>query len=57
MIVDYHYNLTQEKIALQKKYIADVEQNREKIIREKTILIGCNEEEIFSRKVEKIQRF
>ena len=47
---DYHYSLTGEKIALQEKYIADVEQNREKIINEKTFLIANNEEDIFKKK-------
>jgi DNA repair exonuclease SbcCD ATPase subunit len=48
--VDYHYSLTGEKISLQENYIADVEQNREKIIREKTFLIAGNEEEIFKKR-------
>jgi DNA repair exonuclease SbcCD ATPase subunit len=48
--VDYHYSLTGEKISLQENYIADVEQNREKIIREKTFLIDGNEEEIFKKR-------
>ena len=47
---DYHYSLTGEKIALQEKYIADVEQNREKLIKEKTFLIAGNEEEIFKKR-------
>ena len=50
---DYHYSLTGEKIALQEKYIADVEQNREKIINEKTFLIANNEEDIFKKKFNK----
>jgi len=48
--VDYQYSLSQEKIALQEKYIADVEQNREKLIKEKTFLIAGNEEEIFNKR-------
>jgi DNA repair exonuclease SbcCD ATPase subunit len=48
--VDYHYSLTGEKISLQENYIADVEQNREKIIKEKTFLIAGNEEEIFKKR-------
>ena len=48
--VDYQYSLSQEKIALQEKYIADVEQNREKLIKEKTFLIAGNEEEIFKKR-------
>jgi len=47
---DYHYSLTGEKISLQEKYIADVEQNREKIIKEKTFLIAGNEEDIFKKR-------
>ena len=47
---DYHYSLTGEKISLQEKYIADVEQNREKIIKEKTFLVDGNEEEIFKKR-------
>ena len=31
--VDYQYSLSEEKIVLQEKYIADVEQNREKLIK------------------------
>ena len=48
--VDYQYSLSEEKIALQEKYIADVEQNREKLIKEKTFLIAGNEEEIFNKR-------
>jgi DNA repair exonuclease SbcCD ATPase subunit len=48
--VDYHYSLTGEKISLQENYIADVEQNREKIIKEKTFMIAGNEEEIFKKR-------
>jgi DNA repair exonuclease SbcCD ATPase subunit len=48
--VDYQYSLSKEKIVLQEKYIADVEQNREKLIKEKTFLIAGNEEEIFNKR-------
>ena len=48
--VEYHYSLSGEKIDLQEKYIADVEQNREKIIKEKTFLVDGNEEEIFKKR-------
>jgi DNA repair exonuclease SbcCD ATPase subunit len=49
---DYHYSLTKEKISLQEKYLADVEQNREKIFQEKSLLISNNEEEIHRRQLE-----
>jgi len=48
--VEYQYSLSGEKIDLQEKYIADVEQNREKIIKEKTFLVDGNEEEIFKKR-------
>ena len=56
--VDYQKELTSEKVELQKQYIDDVKKNKDKLIEEKTSLIGGNEEEIFSRKsiIEKLQK-
>ena len=56
--IDYQMELTTEKVGLQEKYIADVKKNKDKLIEEKTSLIGGNEEEIFSRKaiIEKLQQ-
>ena len=56
--VDYQRELTSEKVELQKQYIGDVKKNKDKLIEEKTSLIGGNEEEIFSRKaiIEKLQQ-
>ena len=41
--IDYSYNLTEDKIDLQRKYINDMFIHKEKLINEKTILISCNE--------------
>jgi DNA repair exonuclease SbcCD ATPase subunit len=56
--IDYQVELTTEKVGLQEKYIDDVKKNKDKLIEEKTSLIGGNEEEIFSRKaiIEKLQQ-
>ena len=56
--IDYQRELTTEKVELQKQYIDDVKKNKDKLIAEKTSLIGGNEEEIFSRKaiIEKLQQ-
>ena len=56
--VDYQRELTTDKVGLQKKYIDDVKKNKDKLIAEKTNLIGGNEEDIFSRKsaIEKLQQ-
>lgn len=48
--VDYQFSLAKEKIVLQEKYIADVEQNREKLVQDKFLLISNNEEDIFKKK-------
>ena len=42
--------LTSEKLTLKKRYIQDIQDNRRKLIEEKTVLIGGNEEEIFKKK-------
>jgi len=47
---EYQISLNEEKIELQKKYLAEVIQNKEKLIEEKTTLISKNEEEIHKRK-------
>ena len=47
---EYQISLHEEKIELQKKYLAEVIQNKEKLIEEKTTLISKNEEEIHKRK-------
>ena len=54
--VDYQKELTTEKVGLQEQYIDDVKKNKDKLIEEKTSLIGGNEEEIFSRKAD-IKKF
>jgi len=48
--LDYNIDLTEEKIQLQEKYILEMKQNKDKLIKEKTILIDGNEEEIFKKK-------
>jgi len=50
--LDYNINLTEEKIQLQEKYILEMKQNKDKLIKEKTTLIGGNEEEIFKKKTD-----
>jgi len=47
---EYQISLHSEKIELQKKYLAEVIQNKEKLIEEKTTLISKNEKEIYKRK-------
>ena len=47
--IDYQYNLTEEKINLQEKYIDEMFMHKEKLIQDKTSLIGGNEEEIFKK--------
>ena len=44
--IDYQYNLTEEKINLQEKYIDEVFTHKENIIKEKTLLVTKNEKEI-----------
>ena len=50
--VDYQYNLTKEKITLQEKYIDEMFMHREKLIQDKTSLIGGNEEEVFKKNLD-----
>ena len=56
--MNYQMELIKEKVELQEKYIDDVKKNKDKLIAEKTNLIGGNEEEIFSKKsaINKIQQ-
>ena len=49
---EYQYDLTEEKISLQEKYIDEVKQNKDKIIEEKNVLIAGNEEEVFKKKAD-----
>ena len=42
----YKESLTKEKLTLKKKYIQDIQDNRKKLIEEKNILIGDNEQDI-----------
>ena len=44
--INYQYNLTEEKINLQEKYIDEVLMHKENIIKEKTLLVSKNEKEI-----------
>mgnify|MGYP001227785992 CR=1 FL=1 len=46
---DYQHDLTTEKIELQKKYIEDIEKNKDKLIQEKNDTLNINEEEIHQR--------
>ena len=48
--LEYKESLTSEKLTLKKKYIQDIQDNRRKLIEEKTVLISGNEEEIFKKK-------
>ena len=50
--VDYQYNLTKEKITLQEKYIDEMFMHKEKLIQDKTSLIGGNEEEVFKKNLD-----
>ena len=52
--IDYQYELTAEKINLQENLIADLKQNKDKIIKQKQKLIDTNAEEIKSRVEEKL---
>ena len=49
---DVHYKteLASEKISLKTKYIKDLQENKRKLLVEKTTLISGNEEEIFKKK-------
>ena len=51
--IEYQYNLGVEKISLQENLIADLKDNKDKIISQKQSLIDSNEEEIFNRTKEK----
>ena len=48
--LEYKESITKEKLVLKKKYIKDIQDNRRKLIEEKTSLIAGNEEEIFKKK-------
>ena len=48
--LEYKESLTSEKLTLKKRYIQDIQDNRRKLIEEKTVLISGNEEEIFKKK-------
>ena len=48
--LEYKESLTKEKLTLKNKYIQDIQNNRKKLIEEKTLLIGGNEEEIFKKR-------
>ena len=50
--IDYQLELIIEKIELQNQYINDIKKNKDKVIKEKTTLIGCNEEEVFKMKLD-----
>ena len=50
--IDYQLELIIEKIELQNQYIDDIKKNKDKVIKEKTTLIGCNEEEVFKMKLD-----
>ena len=52
--IDYQYELTSEKISLQENLIADMKQNKDKIIKQKQKLVDTNAEEIKSRVEEKL---
>ena len=47
--VQYNSELTEEKVDLKKKYIEDVKNNKDNILKEKSILMTNNEEEIFKK--------
>jgi len=48
--LEYKESLTSEKLLLKERYIQDIQDNRRKLIEEKTVLISGNEEEIFKKK-------
>ena len=50
--VKYNYELTNEKIELQENYIDEIKRNKDKLMAEKTALIGGNEEEVFKMKLD-----
>ena len=51
--VDYQVQLTSEKISLQENYIDDVKKNKNKIVREKTLLIKNNKGEVETKTKDK----
>ena len=48
--LEYKTQLTQEKLTLKQKYIQDIQENRRKLLVEKSSLIAGNEEEVFKKK-------
>ena len=48
--IRYKAELTSEKISLKEKYIEDLQENKRKLLVEKTTLISGNEEEVFKKK-------
>tara|TARA_B100001564_G_scaffold260119_1_gene221862 strand:- start:1782 stop:3491 length:1710 start_codon:yes stop_codon:yes gene_type:complete len=48
--IDHKYHMSEQEIVLKKKHINDLEENRKKLLVEKTTLISGNEEEIFKKK-------
>ena len=50
---DYQYQLASEKISFQENHIADLKDNKEKIIKQKQNLIKQNEKEISNRSISK----
>ena len=48
--IEYNSELTAEKIDLKKKYIEDVKNNKDTLLKEQSILISNNEEEIYKKK-------
>ena len=50
--IDYQLELIREKTSLQQKYIAEMKQNKNKLVMVKTALIGGNEEEVFKMKLD-----
>jgi len=48
--IDYKLDLALEKVSLKEKYIKDLQDNKRKLLVEKTNLISGNEEEIFKKK-------
>jgi len=50
---DYQYELASEKISFQENHIADLKDNKEKIIQQKQSLIENNKKEVFKRSKQK----
>ena len=51
--IEYQFNLETEKVSLQENLISDLQDNKDKIIKQKQDLINNNEKEIFKRNKEK----